>query len=176
MILILIGVEGSGKTTVARAVAKEYRNRGYATALLDGEDVRRITDNGDFSSTGRSRNAWGAGVMARSLHRMGYNVIISAVFPTVAVRDIFRHACGIPAFWVRLETENPRKKKHGVLTPIETFRGDEDACNIRGVSESDAAQQVLTIAIPHRRPANIMTVTETFDSSGSQPYTGRIDV
>ena len=40
----LLGPSGSGKTTLSRALADRYARR----VLIDGDDFRRFTNNGDY--------------------------------------------------------------------------------------------------------------------------------
>ena len=42
MIIWLIGISGAGKTTLGRMLEKYYKDKGYKTYLLDGDEVRDL--------------------------------------------------------------------------------------------------------------------------------------
>jgi hypothetical protein len=114
MILAFIGSEGQGKTCTAAAMASKLRASGHATAHIDGDLTRVLIGNGDYSPAGRRYNAWMAGVMARGLSKSGYNVLVSAVFPTEVVRHSFQSACGERVVWVHLDGPTFVSRIHGI--------------------------------------------------------------
>ena len=85
------GLPGSGKTTVANAVASKLRESGYRVEVLDGDWVR-TTINPDAGFTREERRihlrrvAW----IARLLARNGVIVLCSFVSPYRSVRKEIR--------------------------------------------------------------------------------------
>ena len=77
----LTGLPCSGKTTIA----KELKRKIHAE-MLDGDDIRAITHNQDFSSEGRKKHMLGVAELAYRLSKYN-NVIVSLVSPIKAVRD-----------------------------------------------------------------------------------------
>jgi predicted kinase len=129
MILAIVGQEGVGKTTVASRLADNLRLAGHGTAHIDGELVRNIIGNGRYGHEWRATNAWATGGLARSFHERGFNVIVSAVFPTEAVRRIFLHACGGDIEWVQLDYAPYVSRKHG-LTMFEALEDGDNVSKI----------------------------------------------
>jgi len=56
MIYWFTGQPGAGKTTLAVALQKELKKRGHPAVHLDGDILRAVTDNHDFSTAGRMKN------------------------------------------------------------------------------------------------------------------------
>lgn len=85
MIIQIIGLPGSGKTTLARAL-KERINAIHLNA-----DEVRSTVNSDlsFSISNRIEHSRRLGEMARLLSRQGQTVIVDFVCPTNETRDAF---------------------------------------------------------------------------------------
>jgi adenylylsulfate kinase len=85
------GLSGSGKSTVAGAVAAELRRRGHRVELLDGDEVRENLSAGlGFSKADRDTNIRRIGWVAALLARNGVVAITAAISPYRAVRDEVR--------------------------------------------------------------------------------------
>ena len=56
MIYWFTGQPGHGKTTLAEALIAQLRRLGYAPHHIDGDDLRNITCNKDYSDDGRVKN------------------------------------------------------------------------------------------------------------------------
>jgi len=106
MILWFTGQPGSGKTTLC----KELQNRVFCTSKktihLDGDDLRDILDNQDYSEKGRRKNIQFAVNMAKVMESKGYLVIVSMVSP---YRDL-RYG---NVFWIN-STRPTDKEKYWV--------------------------------------------------------------
>jgi len=89
MIYWLYGQPGSGKTTLARLLKEhlEYNRIGNSTMHIDGDVMRKLFSNTDYSESGRKNNMRKVTTLARFLHHNNFNVIISVVGPYKDVRD-----------------------------------------------------------------------------------------
>jgi adenylylsulfate kinase len=83
MIYWFTGQPGSGKTTLAIELIKHLDN----TIHIDGDNLRNILSNYDYTSEGRKQNIKNVLVLARFLDYKKYNVIISVVAPYKDLRD-----------------------------------------------------------------------------------------
>src|SRR6266545_5516700 len=77
MIYWFTGQPGAGKTTLALALQAVLRKSGHTVVHLDGEFLREITGNRDFTEAGRTRNIRAGQQLATKLHTEGVMVVAS---------------------------------------------------------------------------------------------------
>lgn len=77
----LTGLPCSGKTTIAKELAKHIH-----AEILDGDDIRKIIFNDDFSEEGRRKHMLSIAEFASILSKYN-NVVVSLVSPLKKVRD-----------------------------------------------------------------------------------------
>jgi adenylylsulfate kinase-like enzyme len=89
MIIWITGQPGSGKTTLAKAfinfISKE--NPSSKIINIDGDDLRSISKNKDYSKEGRIKNISTAISIVRFLANKDYICVISIVAPYRFLRD-----------------------------------------------------------------------------------------
>ena len=88
MIYWFTGQPGSGKTTLAIELLKHLPTN---SIHIDGDDLRLIFDNKDYSETGRRKNIERAQDIALFLNRKGHDVVVSLVSPYKDQRDSFKN-------------------------------------------------------------------------------------
>ena len=88
MIYWLTGQPGSGKTTLAKSIMElTYFNNWFH---IDGDDIRELFDNKDYSKEGRMKNVQLAQQLAQYLNSKGQNVLVSLVSPYREQRESFK--------------------------------------------------------------------------------------
>jgi bifunctional enzyme CysN/CysC len=102
------GLSGSGKSTVASAVAKLLTERGVLSYTLDGDNLRHGL-NGDlgFSADDRAENVRRVGEVARLFADAGVVALVPLISPYRAGRDHARalhDAAGLPFLEVFVDT------------------------------------------------------------------------
>jgi len=76
------GLSGAGKTTIAKLVAQQLRDRGNKVERLDGDIVRQsLTRDLGFSKEDRNRNIERVTFVAKLLTRNGVAVLCSFISP-----------------------------------------------------------------------------------------------
>lgn len=80
MIVWLSGQSGSGKTTLSKLIFKKC-------IRLDGDVIRRITFNKDYTNKGRLKNIKLAYYLSIFLSFLGFNVVVALVSPYCKYRD-----------------------------------------------------------------------------------------
>tara|TARA_B100000029_G_C17107692_1_gene790336 strand:- start:50 stop:505 length:456 start_codon:yes stop_codon:yes gene_type:complete len=87
MIIWLTGQPGSGKTTLAKEIIIELKKENPNIIHLDGDDLRLINQNKDYSKKGRIKNISTAISIIRFLSNKKYLCIVSIVAPYAFLRD-----------------------------------------------------------------------------------------
>ena len=89
------GLSGAGKTTLARLVETELRNRGHKVEVLDGDVVRTNLSKGlGFSKEDRDTNIRRIGFVCNLLTRNDVIAIAAAISPYRDGRDEVRRDIG----------------------------------------------------------------------------------
>jgi adenylylsulfate kinase len=91
MIYWLTGQPGSGKTTLCKQM---MLNMGSDVFHIDGDDLRGLFDNKDYSEVGRRKNIELAQQISEYLHNKGKHVFVSLVSPYKDQRDKFKEKLG----------------------------------------------------------------------------------
>lgn len=81
MIVVLFGQPASGKTTLAKKLMAEGFHH------IDGDHLRDVFKNKDYSREGRIKNLNRASDIAHFLNSTGKNVVLSLVYPYKEARD-----------------------------------------------------------------------------------------
>ena len=82
MIYWFYGQPGSGKTTLAKALLNKIN-----AIHVDGDDVRSIFNNQDYSKEGRIKNLTLINNIVRFLDHKNFDVLVSVVSPYQEIRD-----------------------------------------------------------------------------------------
>ena len=102
MIIVLFGQPCSGKTTLANQIEADY--------YIDGDHLRRMFKNTDYSRQGRINNLNRASDIATYLHYNGNKVVLSLVYPYQEARD-YLNSLVSGVFWVYLTYEGQRGRE-----------------------------------------------------------------
>jgi len=89
-VLWFTGLPSSGKSTLAENLVRELYRRGVAVKELDGDVVRKIVVNSDFSKQGRNAHIKKMGDLALQFEKHGIPVVASFVSPYRESRDYIR--------------------------------------------------------------------------------------
>jgi adenylylsulfate kinase len=90
MIYWFTGQPGSGKTTIC----KKLQFKDQRLFHIDGDDLRDLFDNKDYSEQGRRKNIELAQQISEYLHNKGEDVVVSLVSPYKDQRDKFKEKMG----------------------------------------------------------------------------------
>ncbi len=111
MIIWLTGQPGSGKTTLAKYILDEIPKFNSELKLinLDGDDLRHINQNKDYSKEGRIKNISTAISIMRFLANKNYLCVVSIVAPYKFLRDELKN--DFPFLEVYLHTNEIRGRE-----------------------------------------------------------------
>jgi adenylylsulfate kinase len=93
----LYGLSGAGKSTLANALERSLANAGFATILLDGDEIRSGLNSGlGFGEADRTENLRRSAEVARLLVQSGMITICAFITPLRSQRDMVRRIIGAP--------------------------------------------------------------------------------
>lgn len=102
MVYWFTGQPGAGKTVLGRKLHSflktEKRNWRRDVFHLDGDDLRELTINKDYSEEGRVKNIRNAQMITEYLHNNGCDVVVSLVAPYRTLREEFKERIGFDNF------------------------------------------------------------------------------
>jgi adenylylsulfate kinase-like enzyme len=125
MIIVLFGQPGSGKTTLASQILANTST--YVN--IDGDALRELFANKDYSREGRIKNLNRASDIAHFLNSTGKNVILSLVYPYKEARDYLRTLTS-DVSWIYLTYEEDREKEDYQVKDFEKPIEGEDVLHI----------------------------------------------
>ena len=121
MIYWFTGQPAHGKTVLANMLKKELPN----AFRIDGDEMRELFTNKDYSINGRVVNVGTAQKIAHYLHNQGHDVIVSLVAPYIDQREDFKTLLGDNIKEVYVHTSEPRQRDHfkaiAYVAPQENF-------------------------------------------------------
>lgn len=106
MIYWFTGQPCAGKTTLADLLKKEKPG----SFRIDGDDMRELFSNKDYTIKGRVENVGTAQRIAHYLHNQGRDVIVSLVSPYVDQREEFKTLLGSDITEIYVHTTEPRER------------------------------------------------------------------
>jgi adenylylsulfate kinase-like enzyme len=111
MIYWFTGQPASGKTTIAKHL-NSYLSNTERVIHIDGDDLRKIFNNKDYSEIGRRRNIERAQDIARFMSEKGYSVVVSLVSPYKDMRDSFKKDNNVIEIYVHTKDIRGREEYH----------------------------------------------------------------
>ena len=132
MIFWFTGQPGSGKTTLGKALVERLEHAFH----IDGDDLRGLSQNVDYSEQGRINNIRMAQSIAMYLDNKGQDVVVSIVAPYRWLREEFKERHKVNEIY--LHTTEKRGKEQFFATDyeppqanfldIDTTKVSVDAC------------------------------------------------
>ena len=108
MIFWFTGQPGAGKTSIGEVLINKLSPN---TFHVDGDDLREIFNNKDYSEAGRRKNIELAQHITHFLHNKGNNVVVSLVSPYRDQREEFKQKIGNDIIEIYVHTENLRGRE-----------------------------------------------------------------
>tara|TARA_S200002703_G_scaffold156237_1_gene161484 strand:- start:624 stop:1058 length:435 start_codon:yes stop_codon:yes gene_type:complete len=109
MIYWFTGQPGAGKTVLSRYLHSHLKMKPF---LIDGDDLRELTTNKDYSINGRVNNVNIAQKIAHYLHNQSRDVIVALVSPYIDQREEFKSLMGDQIVEFYVHTTEKRQRDH----------------------------------------------------------------
>lgn len=127
MIYWFTGQPGHGKTVLGKKLVNHLKGKSINRKVfhLDGDHLREITINKDYSINGRINNIRNAQMICEYLHFNDCDVVVSLVAPYKWLRDEFKERMGVNLIEIYVHTTETRERDHFKVEdyepPIENF-------------------------------------------------------
>jgi len=134
MIIVLFGQPHSGKSTLANELKKHN---------IDGDKLRELFKNKNFTREGRIQNLNRASDIAHYLNSTGIDVVLSLVYPYKEARDYLRSLTNEVKFiHLTYEVDRGREQYH---VPDFEYPKDEEVLhlNTEWLEINDCIKQIL---------------------------------
>jgi len=169
MITVIFGQPGSGKTTLEKRIECDIH--------LDGDDLRSIFKDTNFTYEGRIKNLNRASEIAHYLNSIGKSVVLSLVYPYKEARD-YLNSLTNDIKWVYLEYKNEKRGKeqyHVIdfeipesenILRIDTSKLDIDQSvkKISRYSSPDYEEKIL-LYVGAYRGGSVLSIINDFDTA-----------
>ena len=143
MIIWLTGQPGSGKTTICQEI---LRLRDYRVFHIDGDDLRDLFENKDYSETGRRKNIELAQQISQYLHNKGKDVLVSLVSPYKDQRDKFKEKMEDNLVEVYIHTTDVRGRENFFVKEYEAPTEKYLSIDTTNESVEESTKKVLDYA------------------------------
>jgi len=155
MVLWFTGQPGSGKTTLTNRFIEDkligfMKIQPVRIVHIDGDDLREVVDNKDYSEKGRRENINLAMNLARFMDNKGFTVVVSLVSPYRDQREELKMERNIAEFF--LHTTEIRGKEdyfvEGYEPPLHNFTDIDTDKTIEECTDEvlDVYRQMATVA------------------------------
>jgi adenylylsulfate kinase-like enzyme len=115
MIYWFTGQPGAGKTVLGTKLKDflqtEKRNWRKDVFHIDGDDLRELTLNKDYSEVGRIQNIKNAQLLAYFLQNKNCDIVVSLVAPYKDLREEFKEVCGDTIVEIYVHTNRKRNRE-----------------------------------------------------------------
>jgi len=108
MIYWFTGQPSHGKTILAKMLKESLKDE--KVFHIDGDDLRALTLNKDYSKQGRLDNVRGSQKIAHYLHNEGYTVAVSLVSPYREQREQLKSVLGENIIEIFIHTTEARER------------------------------------------------------------------
>lgn len=126
MIVVFYGQPHSGKTTLAQGYQLQlFLEEGWHIPIVDGDEIRAIFQNKDFSREGRIRNLARISDISTYLATKYPMVLVAAVYP-IAESRAYLSSLNKGVIWVELTYDNPRGREKFHVEHFEEFTPSEN--------------------------------------------------
>jgi sulfate adenylyltransferase len=167
LVLLLTGLSGSGKSTVARAVAAALGADGAAVTVLDGDEVRQLLSSGlGFDAEGRATNIRRIGWVAARIAASGGTAVAAPIAPFAHGRTEMRRMA---------QEAGARFVLVHVATPLEVCEA-RDRKGLYAAARAGRIGEFTGISSPYEAPTDADVTIDTSVTTVDEAVRAVLDV
>jgi adenylylsulfate kinase len=144
MIYWLTGQPGHGKTVLGGLLTDTLELFEKKKVVhIDGDDIREILDNKDYSREGRMKNITTIQNISQILNNKGFDVVVSVVAPYRDIREDFKLKMKGDLVEIYVHTSESRQRDHYHVEDYEQPIFDYIDCDTTGVEPTQSLDYIL---------------------------------
>lgn len=136
------GQPSHGKTILAKMLKEELK-KNSEVFHIDGDDLRALTLDKDFSEQGRIDNVRAAQKIAHYLYNENYTVVVSLVSPYRWQREEFKNELGPDLIELYVHTTEKRERDHFRVDSYEPPLDNFIDVNTTNITPEESINKIL---------------------------------
>lgn len=137
------GQPGAGKTVLAKAMQDRLEWMRRDVFHVDGDDLRDLIQNKDYSKEGRVKNIQLAQSISKYLYNKGRYVVVSLVSPYLEVREAFKQDIGEDLIEIYVHTDEIRGREDFHVSDYEKPEANFISIDTTGKSVQQSLKELL---------------------------------
>jgi adenylylsulfate kinase len=144
MIYWFTGQPGAGKTVLAKALHDRLEWMRRDVFHIDGDDLRDLIQNKDYSKEGRIKNIELAQSIAKYLHNKNNDVVVSLVSPYLEIREKFKQDMGADIVEIYVHTTDIRGREQFHVSDYDVPMSNFISIDTTGNTDTESFKHLLT--------------------------------
>ena len=121
--LLITGLPGSGKTTIAKKLRNRLRKINGSTIIINGDDIRMIFQLSNYSKEGRKQLDIPYMKMASFIQKQNINVILCSVSISDSVRKKYKNNSNFVSIHIIANKKSREKFKENIYSRKKNIPG-----------------------------------------------------
>ena len=138
------GQPGAGKTVLAKALQDRLEWMRQDVFHIDGDDLRDLIQNKDYSKEGRIKNIELAQSIAKYLYNKNKIVVVSLVSPYLDIRERFKQDMGTNIVEIYVHTTDIRGREQFHVLDYEVPNSNFISIDTTGKTDTESFKYLLT--------------------------------
>jgi adenylylsulfate kinase-like enzyme len=138
------GQPGAGKTVLAKLLQARFEWMRQDVFHIDGDDLRDLIQNKDYSKEGRIKNIELAQSIAKYLYNKNNNVVVSLVSPYLEIRERFKQDIGVDIVEIYVHTTDIRGREQFHVSDYEVPTSNFISIDTTGKTDIESFKHLLT--------------------------------
>jgi adenylylsulfate kinase-like enzyme len=138
------GQPGAGKTVLAKLLQARFEWMRQDVFHIDGDDLRDLIQNKDYSKEGRVKNIELAQSIAKYLYNKNNNVVVSLVSPYLDIRERFKQDMDADIVEIYVHTTDIRGREQFHVSDYEIPTSNFISIDTTGKTDIESFKHLIT--------------------------------